>query len=90
VAYISTTDNSIKKLTSGGIKGMRSYFQIPIGSNTRSLVLKFDGENTAIKEIEGNVTEGTVYNVAGQRAEAAHMSPRHKGIYIMNGKKVVR
>ena len=90
VAYISTIDSSIKKLTTGGLKGMRSYFQIPAGSDTRALVLKFNGEDTAIMEIAGNVTDGTIYNTAGQRVGSGHVSPRHKGIFIVNGKKVVR
>ena len=83
VAYISTTDSSVKKLTSGGIKGMRSYFQIPTGSNVKALVLNF-GDATAILDIEGNVTEGTIYNVAGQRVQDVR-----RGVYIMNGRKVL-
>ena len=84
VAYISTTDSSIKKLTSGGIKGMRSYFQIPTGNGVKALVLKFDDDATAIMDLDGNITEGAIYTVAGQR-----MSAPRKGVNIINGKKVL-
>ena len=84
VAYVSTTDSSIKKLTSGSIKGMRSYFQVPTTSTARALVLKLDGETTAIMDVKGDIVEGNIYNVAGQRVKNAG-----KGLYIVNGKKVV-
>ena len=84
VAYISTTDSSIKKLTSGSIKGLRSYFQIPTFSVARALVLEFNGEVSAIMDIEGNIIEGRIHNVAGQQIQQVR-----KGVYVMNGKKVV-
>ena len=84
VAYISTNDSSVKKLTSGGIKGMRSIFLIPTSGNVKALVLKFDDDTTAIMDLDGNITEGAIYNVAGQR-----MSAPQKGVNIINGKKVL-
>ena len=90
VAYVSTTDSSIKKLTSGGIKGMRAIFNIPVpnsGNEVKALTIRFGDDADAILSIdaEGNVTEnGTVFNLAGQRVNKAQ-----KGIYIVNGKKVL-
>ena len=86
VAYISTTDSSVRKLTSGRIKGMRSYFQIPASSNAKALVLKFDGNTTAIMDVDGNITEGDIYNVAGQRINNSQL---RKGVYIAGSKKVL-
>ena len=87
VAYVSTYDNSIKKLTSGGINGMRAIFNIPVSSSVKALTIRFGDDADAILSIdaEGNVTEnGTVFNLAGQRVNKAQ-----KGIYIVNGKKVL-
>ncbi len=86
VAYVSTTDSSIKKLTSGSIKGLRAIFNIPVSSNPKALVVRFDNTPTGILSVdaEGNVYEGAIYNLAGQKLNAPV-----KGINIIGGKKVV-
>ena len=70
------------------IKAFRAYIhdKTENGSNVKFLV---NGEEfnlpTAISEINDNATEnGTVYNLAGQRVNKAQ-----KGLYIVNGKKVI-
>lgn len=86
VAYMSTTDSKIKKLTSGSIKGLRAIFNIPKSSNAKALVVRFDNTPTGILAVdaEGNVYEGAIYNLAGQKLNAPV-----KGINIIGGKKVV-
>ena len=86
VAYVSTIDSHIKKLTSGGIKGLRSYFQIPTGNKVKPLVLKFD-DTTDIVEVtkDGLETKNAViYNLAGQRLQQLQ-----RGVNIVNGNKIV-
>ena len=86
MAYVSTKDSSIKKLTSGGIKGLRSYFQIPTGNNVKALVLKFD-DTTGIAQLreDGEVIDcAPIYNILGQRLQKAQ-----RGVNIVNGKKVI-
>lgn len=61
----------------------RAYIALPAGSNAK--VLLFGGEATGIKTIDkANVENGAVYNLNGQR-----VNPTQRGIYIVNGKKVV-
>lgn len=87
VAYVSTTDSSIKKLTSGGINGLRAIFNIPTASGVKALTVNFGDDTTEILSIdaEGNITEsGAIYNLAGQR-----LSKAQKGVNIINGKKVL-
>ena len=87
VAYVSTTDSSIKKLTSGSIKGMRAIFNIPVVNNVKALTIRFGGDADGIMTIEnGQVTidNSEIFNLAGQRVNKAQ-----KGIYIVNGKKVL-
>lgn len=86
VAYVSTTNSSIKKLTSGSIKGLRSIFQVPTANGVKPLVVRFGGDADAILSVdaEGNITEGAVYNMAGQRVAAPN-----KGVYVVNGKKML-
>ena len=52
------------------------------GGGARSLNFTFDA--TAIKAVEGEIQNGEFYNVAGQR-----VAQPTKGLYIVNGKKVV-
>ena len=88
VAYVSTTDSSIKKLTSGSIKGLRAIFNIPVPTeenSVKALVVRFHNTPTGILTVdaEGNMIEGAIYNLAGQRVQKTQ-----KGIYIVGGKKV--
>ena len=86
VAYVSTSDSSIKKLTSGSIKGLRSIFNIPTGTHVKALVIQFEDSTDGILTVdaEGNIVEGAIYNLAGQRISAPQ-----KGVNIINGKKVL-
>jgi len=53
-----------------------------ITGGARSLNFTFDA--TAIKAVEGEIQNGEFYNVAGQR-----VAQPTKGLYIVNGKKIV-
>jgi hypothetical protein len=74
---------------SRGMKGMRAYFE-HLGSSAPSLII--EGETTGIVTIDNmefsnlqNATEGVkVYNLNGQL-----VSKPTKGVYIVNGKKVI-
>ena len=74
------------------VKGTRAYFQLtddePAGAKARVLSMTFDGDATGIATVEAdgtvNVETGIIYNLNGQRVAAPQ-----KGIYIVNGKKVL-
>jgi hypothetical protein len=83
IAYL-TADGIVKKLISGGIKGMRAYFQIPgSGANVKLFI---DGVETGIglTPDPSPVDEGSIYSLDGRR-----ISNPSRGIFIVNGKKVV-
>lgn len=66
----------------------KAYLPKPEGSNSRFFVFDFGGTETGIVEIEnGNVNaeNSVVYDLAGRRVQKAQ-----KGLYIVNGKKVVK
>lgn len=84
VAYLST-NGTIKKLTSGGIKGLRAYFIIPAGS-TGARIAFTDGDQTGIKDTVRETTyDNRVYDLQGRQVKAVK-----KGIYVVNGKKVIK
>lgn len=70
------------------MKGLRAYFVFP--TNTAAAKLNFDGETTSINNIETNATvNGKVYNLNGQYVGNS-LNGLKKGIYVVNGKKVIK
>lgn len=67
------------------MKGFRAYFELPNGASARLAFTDEDGTTTIINAIELDKQNGEVYNLNGQRVEGMK-----KGLYIINGKKVVR
>lgn len=65
------------------LKGLRAYIQVPANAGASLFI---DGEATGISEIEEmrNVENETFYNLKGQR-----VAQPGKGLYIVNGKKVI-
>lgn len=69
---------------------LAAYFQIPAGSPARTIVFEEpDGTVTAIEAVttvnDSKINEG-MYNLNGVKLNSV---PTQKGIYILNGKKVV-
>ncbi len=86
-AYYYIASNKLKKSTgSQNISGFRAYFAVAADSPVKGFFENgFDfGGADAINGINADVENGTVYNLAGQRVNKAQ-----KGIYIVNGKKVL-
>ena len=67
------------------MKGFRAYFDVPAADAAR-LSISFNDVATGIGYImpNGEIEVGSMYNMQGQKVKNAG-----KGIYIINGKKVV-
>ena len=67
------------------MKGFRAYIQ-PKGEQVGEVKILINGITTSISEINGAaaVENGAIFNLAGQRVGKAV-----KGIYVVNGKKVI-
>ena len=84
IVYL-TTKNELKRLTSGGIKGLRAYFIIPAGAEAR---ISFGNDDaTGISSIDNSklTKDDTIYDLQGRKVTATK-----KGIYVVNGKKVIK
>lgn len=69
------------------MKGLRAYFVFPVNVAAK---LNFDDETTGINSIETNATvNGKVYNLNGQYVGNS-LNGLKKGIYVVNGKKVIK
>ena len=72
------------------MKGFRAYFMVPQGSSAAALNINIDGETTGINNIETEATvNGKVYNLNGQYVGNS-LNGLKKGIYVVNGKKVIK
>jgi hypothetical protein len=64
----------------------KCYIEVNAPTNPAPEFLGFNGDATGINEVRGKMEDvsGKVYNLAGQR-----VAQPTKGLYIVNGKKVV-
>ena len=67
----------------GTIAAGKAYLDVPEGSGIKAIIFADDAA-TGIANIEKNVEDGRIYNVAGQR-----LSKMQKGVNIVNGKKIL-
>ena len=84
-----TADGKLAKINANTtMKGLRAYFVFP--TNAAAAKLNFDDETTGINNIETNATvNGKVYNLNGQYVGNS-LNGLKKGIYVVNGKKVIK
>jgi hypothetical protein len=83
------TGNELKKPNDNStLKSLRCYFTVPAAAAARSLSFDVDeeGNTTGVADInrETITNNGDFFNLAGQR-----VAKPTKGLYIVNGKKVV-
>lgn len=72
------------------MKGFRAYFMVPKGASAAAININIDGETTGINNIETEATvNGKVYNLNGQYVGNS-LNGLKKGIYVVNGKKVIK
>ena len=96
-SYYLTEGNTIRPLASGGtIKPFRAYFEPATPTTARARAISIDGETTAIEDVEwgdGNPflapTDNRIYNLEGQMV-GNDLNQLPKGLYIVNGKKVIK
>ena len=86
VAYLSKDTGALKRLTSGGLQGLRSYLRIPVGMQVK---LNIGGIETSIGEInDSQILMNTEpwFTLSGARING---QPAQKGVYMQRGKKVL-
>ena len=84
-----TAEGKLAKINANTtMKGLRAYFVFP--TNAAAAKLNFDGETTGINNIETEAAvNGKVYNLNGQYVGNS-LNGLKKGIYVVNGKKVIK
>lgn len=86
---INNQDKLAKVKENTSIKGMRAYFLLP--NSATAAKLNFGGELTGIDAVDNGeaVMTGKVYNLNGQYVGNS-LEDLKKGVYVVNGKKVLK
>lgn len=92
--FYLTAGNTIRPLADGGtIKGLRAYFEPTTPMAAKARAINVDGITTAISEvcIADDLSENTakVYSVNGM-VVGDNLDNLPKGVYVINGKKVIK
>ena len=81
--YTLAAGPTFKRSTGGTLAAGKAYLVLP--TSARELSVVFDNETNGIQQVESAAqSKGAYYNLAGQR-----VAQPTKGLYIVNGKKVV-
>lgn len=86
-AYVVSNSTLYQVTSNVNVNAYRGYFTVDTtgGVGVKNFVLDFgNGETTSIEALESETRDKVIYNLAGQRVQKAQ-----KGIFIVNGKKVV-
>ena len=89
---MSSANDTIRPLASGGtIKGFRAFFKKKTSSAAPARAISIDGVVTSVNDVEidglfPDNSNAPVYNLNGQRVNDSSK----KGLYIQNGKKIIR
>ena len=84
-AWVVSNNNLYNVNSNVNVGAFRAYFTVDTTGEVKALKLNFGDTETGIGEIaNGQSSNGQWYNLAGQRVNKAQ-----KGIYIVNGKKVL-
>ena len=82
--YSPTEGVGFYKYTGSVIPGFKAYFNDPSGSSVKGFSFSMEDVETAIRAIESENNDLEIYDIAGRRVPQAQ-----KGLYIVNGKKVM-
>ena len=82
---IPATGKIVKGDATTTMKGFRAYFELP--ANTTAPTISIDGETTGLRPTPSpSLYGGEVYDLSGRKLT---QQPSAKGLYIVNGRKVV-
>lgn len=62
----------------------KAYLTLPASSDVKSLQIRFGGED-AVQTVKAGNEQNVIFDLAGRRVQQAQ-----KGVYIVNGRKVIR
>ena len=88
ILFVTGGNNLTYPAADGNIKGFRAYFKLNDANEVRAFSMDFgDSEATGIIAVDTvNGESNATYDLQGRKVLT---QPTHKGVYIVNGKKVI-
>ena len=87
--YVLAVENEVagfyKKKAGFNVYNNKAYLQVPGAAGARAIYFDFGGETGILETENGMVKTENCYDLSGRRVEKAQ-----KGVYIVNGKKVLK
>ena len=77
------------KYEGGWLAAHKAYIVLPASSDVKELGIAFDGNATSITAIENETEKAAIYDVMGRKVMNEAGAKLPKGLYIVNGKKVL-
>ena len=94
ILFMGDTNRLYYPLNGASIGAFNSYFQLAASNSARYFALNlYDEDPTSVSEelrVKSEEWDGAYYDLSGRRISAEANSSLLKGIYIHNGKKVVK
>ena len=84
-AYV-LKDGAFHLCSAGSIPARKAYLPVNSASGAKIVSIVFDGSTTGINEMKAQDSSSEIYTIGGIRVKNA----QQKGVYIINGKKVVK
>lgn len=84
--YTLQSGPAFKQFTGENVTGFRSHIETPVGAGIKAFDIIFGDDETAIKSYESYETYET-YDLQGRKLGSM---PTKAGIYIINGKKILK
>ena len=84
--YYGLKGDTFKRVNAGTVPAGKALLPASqVGTEVKTFTFNFEDDATGISNIDVNLNEGAIYNLAGQR-----LQKMQKGINIVNGKKVLK
>ena len=84
--YYGLKGDTFKKVNAGTVPAGKALLPASqVGTDVKAFTFNFEDDATGIENLNVNLNEGAIYNLAGQR-----LQKMQKGINIVNGKKVLK
>ena len=85
LAINQNNEAQFTKVIDGSIAAGKAYLKVPTSASTRAFIVSFGDDATGIRAIESAENgDRQIYTLSGQR-----VTKPGKGLYIVNGKKVI-
>ncbi len=85
LAINTSNEAQFTKVKSGSVAAGKAYLKVPSSAAARALSIDYSDGSTGIHAVENTGdADGQIYSVSGQR-----VAKPGKGLYIVNGKKVI-